>query len=78
MICHVADTRANVREPRVVKRMIRIGDFYTNGRELYEVLLVQDGRATMENCRTEFCTEYDYSTVRRMKLVRSGSDDGLA
>jgi hypothetical protein len=78
MLCRVADTPIKVREPRLGRRSPRIGDFYTNGRELYEVLIVADGRAAMENCRTEFTTEYDLETVRRMRLVRVGGTDGLA
>jgi len=62
-----------------MRRMPRAGDFYTNGRELYEVLMLADGRVTMENCRTEFSTEFDYTTVRRMRLVRAGRvSDGTA
>jgi hypothetical protein len=78
MICHMSETPTRVRVPRAMKRLPRIGDFFTNGRDLYEVMLVVDGRATMENCRTEFTTEYDLASLRKMRLVRAGGGDGVS
>jgi hypothetical protein len=73
----VPEPPTKTRDPQIVKRIPRAGDFYTNGRELYEVLLVENGRAMMENCRTEFSTEFDFASVRKMRLVRGGNS-GMA
>jgi hypothetical protein len=57
-----------------------VGDYLTDGRRLFQILLIDGPRAVVENCRTEVTGEHDMAVVRKMKLVRRSREgvDGFA
>jgi hypothetical protein len=68
-------------EVRTVRRYEpMVGDYLTDGRRLFQILLIDGSRAVVENCRTEVAGEHDMAHVRKMKLVRRSREgvDGFA
>jgi hypothetical protein len=57
-----------------------VGDYLTDGRRLFQILLIDGPRAVVENCRDGYTGEHDMAVVRKMKLVRRSQEgvDGTA
>lgn len=80
----MADPTSKVRPPlrEASGRAVRVGDYYTNGRDLFEVLLVNESvgaggseaRVLVENAGTGWTAEYDRSSIRKMRLVRRAAE----
>jgi len=54
------------------------GCFYTDGRRLFEVLMVEGDKVIVENARSLLVEEFTVKTLWKMRLVRSEVHDGPA
>jgi len=59
----------------------RDGDYFTDGRRLFQVVKVVDHRrAIVEDCASDMTGEHDLDVIRKMRLVRRSTEgmDGMA